>query len=60
MNGVTETVKHEIKKQEGGFLVALLAPLAISVVQPVIYKVVKGISGRDARRVGKGYMNITF
>ena len=60
MNGVTETVKHKIKKQEGGFLVALLAPLAISVVQPVIYKVVKGISGRDARRVGKGYMNITF
>ena len=60
MNGVTETVKHKIKKQEGGFLVALLAPLAISVVQPVIYKVVKGISGRDTRRVGKGYMNITF
>ena len=60
MNGVTETVKHKIKKQEGGFLVALLAPLAISVVQPVIYKVVKGISGRDVRRVRKGYMNITF
>ena len=60
MNGVTETAKHEIKKQEGGFLVALLAPLAISVVQPVIYKVVKGIGGRDARRVGKRYMNITF
>ena len=28
MNGVTETAKHEIKKQEGGLLVALLAPLA--------------------------------
>ena len=29
LNGVvTKTVKHEIKKQEGGFLSALIAPLA--------------------------------
>ena len=27
-DGVTETVKHEIKKQEGGFLGAALEPLA--------------------------------
>ena len=39
-------VKHEIKKQESGFLGALLAPLATSLVQPVISAVVKGISGR--------------
>ena len=26
---VTETVKHEIKSQEGGFLGALLAPLLL-------------------------------
>ena len=26
---VTETVKHEIKSQEGGFLEALLAPLLL-------------------------------
>ena len=33
IDGVTETVKHEIKnKQEGGFLGAFLAPLAASVV----------------------------
>ena len=32
IDGVTETVKHEIKKQEGGFLGALLAPLAASLV----------------------------
>ena len=25
-DGVTETVKHEIKKQEGGFFVVLLVP----------------------------------
>ena len=39
--GVTETVEHEIKKQEGGFLGALLAPLTTSVVQPVISSVVQ-------------------
>ena len=30
IDGVTETVKHEIKKQEGRFLGALLSPLAAS------------------------------
>ena len=42
IDGVTETVKGEIKKQEGGFLGALLAPLAASLVQPVISSAVKG------------------
>ena len=37
IHGVTETVKHEINKQEGGFLGALLAPLAASLVEPVTY-----------------------
>ena len=37
----TETVKHEIKKQEGGFLGVLLAPLTASVVQPAISSFVK-------------------
>ena len=57
IDGVTETVKHEIKKQEGGFLRAFLAPLAISLVQPVISSVVKVISGRGVRRAGRGYMD---
>ena len=56
----TETVKHEIKKQEGGFLGALLAPLAASLVQPVVSSVVKGISGRGVRRAGRGYMDENF
>ena len=47
---ITETVKHEIKKREGGFLPALLAPLAASLVQLVISSVVKSISGRGVRR----------
>ena len=41
-----ETVKHEIKKRESGFLEALLSLLATSIVQPVISSVVKGINGR--------------
>ena len=46
IDGVTETVKHEIKKQEGGFAGAVLAPLAASFVQPVVSSVVKDIAGR--------------
>ena len=54
-DGVTETVKHEIKNQEGGFIGALLAPLAASIVQPVISLVVKGISARGVSGAGRGY-----
>ena len=60
IDGVTEIVWHEIKKQEGRFLGALLAPLADSLVQPVISSVVKGISGTGVRRGGRGYINISF
>ena len=57
INAVTETVKDEVQKQEGGFLGALLASLTASLVQPVISSVVKSISGRGVRRAGRGYMN---
>ena len=60
IDGVTETVNHEIKKQEGGFLVYMLETLAASLVQPVISSLVKGISGRGVRRVGRGYINNYF
>ena len=60
IDGVTETVKHEIKTQGDGFLGALLAPLATSLVQPVISSVVKSISGREVKRAGKGYMDKIF
>ena len=59
IDGVAETGKHEIKK-EGRFLGALLAPLAASLVQPVISSVVKGISGRGVRRTRRGYMDKNF
>ena len=57
---VTETVKDEIKKQEGVFLGALLAPLTTSLVQPVISSVGKGISGKGVRKAGKEYINKNF
>ena len=60
IDGITETVKHEIKKQEGGFLPAFLAPLAASLVQPVVSIVGKGISGRGIRTAGRGYTHKHF
>ena len=36
IDGATETVKYEIKKQEFGYLGAVLTPLAASLVQPMI------------------------
>ena len=57
-DGVIETVKHKIRMFE--FLGALLAPLAASLVQPVISSVVNGISGRSVSRAGRGYMDKNF
>ena len=58
IDGVTGTVKDEIKKkQEGIFLGALLAPLSTSFVQPIISLEVKGIKGGGDRRAGRGYMD---
>ena len=57
IEGITEAVKHEIKKQEYKFLEALLTSLAASLVQPVISSVVKGTSGRGVTRAGRVYMD---
>ena len=57
IDGVTGTVKHKIKKQDGEFLRALLAPLAASLVQPVISSIVKGISGRGVGKARRGDMD---
>ena len=54
IDGVTETVKHEINDQAKGFLGgAVLAPLADSLL-------IKAISARGIRRIGKGYMDKSF
>ena len=59
IDGVTEAVKHKIKKQECGFPGTLFAPLAASVVQSVIFPMVKGITGRGVMTTGRGYYNNT-
>ena len=59
-DGITETVKHKLKKQEGGFLPALLTPLAASLLQLVISSIVWGFSGRRIRRAGAWYMDKSF
>ena len=46
-----------MKKWQSRFLEAFLAPLATSLVQPVIFSKVKGISGRVVRRAGREYMD---
>ena len=60
IDGVTETVKHETKKQKGWPLAALLAPLATSSVQPVISSAVKGMNGGGVRRVGRDMWKKNF
>ena len=57
IDGVGETVKYEIKKQGGGFLDTILAPLVVSLVEPMISSVIKGISGRGFRIAGKGNLH---
>ena len=54
IDGITQTVKHEIEKQEGGFL-----PLPASLVQLVSSSVVKGISRGGVRRKERGCTDIS-
>ena len=55
IDGVTETVKHEIKKRQ-----IFRAPSAASLVQPVISSVVNSISGSGVRGTGREYMDKNF
>lgn len=59
-DGVTETAKYETKNQKGRFPEVLWGPLAASVVQPMIYSIVKGVSGRGVRRAERGYISKIF
>ena len=46
IDGATETVKHEIKKQEGGFIGAIMPPMASSLMQPVASSLINAISDK--------------
>ena len=60
IDDITGTVKYEIKKRKGRVLLALLAPLADSLVQPIILSVLKGMSGIEVTRAGRDYNDIYF
>ena len=53
IDGVTEKLKYEIKKQEGRFLAPLLAHMAASLIAPVTSSLVEGIFGKGSTRAGK-------
>ena len=52
------TVKHEFKKHDGGFLGVVLAPFAVTLVQPVISSLIKSITWIVVRRTRRGYNKI--
>ena len=52
--------KKQNKKQEEGLFGALLAHLATSLVQPVVFLVVKDIRRRGVRAAERGYIDKTF
>ena len=51
LNGITETVKNEVKEQEGGFLSILLGTLGASLLGDLL---TKNLSGRGFTRAGEG------
>ena len=58
IDGVNEIVCNEFINQKGRFIGALLASLRALSVQPVIFSIVKDISGRGVRRAERRYIYI--
>ena len=56
IHGVTETVRHEIKIQEAGFLDTLSAPMTATLIQTVASSFVKGVIGKTITGAGRGVM----
>ena len=50
IDGATEIVKYEIKKQEGGFLPAMMEPMATSMIAPMVSSLINAISGKSKSR----------
>ena len=51
LNGITETVKNEVKEQKRGFLSILLGNLGASLLGDLV---TKNLSGRGVIRAGEG------
>ena len=58
IDGVSETVKHEIKKQESGFLGMLLATLGASKLGNMLIGKGVMVPGKGVVRAGRGHNNI--
>ena len=54
IDGETETVKHEIKKQEGQFIGAMMIPWAASLISLLPCPLINTITGKWVTRAGKG------
>ena len=52
----TETVKHEIKKQEGGFLGAMMAPMTASMIAPMASSNMLGLNLRKIKKLKQFFM----
>ena len=53
-NGVTEIVKHEIKKQEGRFFGAMMAPIPDWLIAPMVSSMINAITGKGEGKEQKG------
>ena len=51
LDGITETVKNEVKEQKSGVLLMLLGPLGASLLGDLL---TKNLSGRGVIRAGEG------
>ena len=51
LDGITETVKNEVKEQKGGFLSMFLGTLGASLLGDLL---TKNLSGRGVIRAGEG------
>ena len=51
IDGLTKKVRYKVKKREGWFLPALLTLLDLSLMQPMIYSVVKSLIGAGLSRL---------
>ena len=51
LDGITETVKNEVKEQKGGFLSMILVTLGASLLGDLL---TKNLSGRSVIRAGEG------
>ena len=51
LDGITETVKNEVKEQKGGFLSMSLGTLGASLLGDLL---TKNLSGRNVIRAGEG------